>query len=211
MKILVTGSNGELGNQVVNWFSKYYTDYQILTLDDLSDAAVVNDLFTTQLIDAVIHLPALSAPDTRHTRNLLQAAQANWAQDQDAHRFLMITADLFEGELMLREYYDGKGMNLLISSREETFESPDFPFVFSDVAQQNISARNTIPVYMKGQEVPEWFWVDNQACAIDVLFHQAEAGRTYNIGGMNAWKRADLEYSPIVQQTPQSYSTAKAR
>lgn len=211
MKVLVTGSTAELGKQVVNWFTQYYNDYQLIALDDLSDAELLNDLFATQQFDAVIHLPAPATENTQGLRNLLEAAQGSWSANQDAHRFLLITTNPFQGELLLREYHEGHGMNLLVSSCEPTFDSPDFPFVFSAIAQQNISSRQTVPVYAKGQEVPEWFWVEEQACAIDVLFHQAEAGKTYIIGGMNAWKRGDLEYNPIVQHTQQSYSTVNAR
>ena len=211
MKVLVTGSTAELGKQVVNWFTQYYNDYQLIALDDLSDAELLNGLFATQQFDAVIHLPAPATENTQGLRNLLEAAQGSWSANQDAHRFLLITTNPFQGELLLREYHEGHGMNLLVSSCEPTFDSPDFPFVFSAIAQQNISSRQTVPVYAKGQEVPEWFWVEEQACAIDVLFHQAEAGKTYTIGGMNAWKRGDLEYNPIVQHTQQSYSTVNAR
>lgn len=211
MKVLVTGTTGELGKQVINWFAQYYTDYKLVELNDLSDIGILNNLFDTQHFDAVIHLAATLGQNTQGTRNLLQVANSSWAANQDAHRFLFVTSDLFEGELMLREYHDQQGMNLLVSSCEETFASSDFPFVFSALAQQHISSKNTIPVYTKGQEVPEWFWVEEQACAIDVLFHQAEAGKTYSIGGMNAWKRSDLEYNPIVQHSQQSYSAVNSR
>lgn len=211
MKVLVTGTTGELGKQVINWFSQYYTDYKLIELNDLSDIDIINNLFTTQNFDAVLHLAPILGQNTQGTRNLLQVANQSWSADQDAHRFLFITADLFEGELMLREYHDQYGMNLLVSSCEDTFASSDFPFVFSGIAQQNISGKNTVPLYTKGQEVPEWFWVEDQACAIDILFHQAEAGKTYNIGGMNAWKRSDLEYNPIVQPHQHQYSAVNVR
>ena len=211
MKVLVTGTTGKLGKQVITWFSQYYSDYQIVELNDLSDAAVINHLFTTQKFDSVIHIADAAAQFPQGTTMLLASANTHWSSDQDAHRFLLVTADLFTAEVLLREYHDAKGMNLLVSSCEDTFASEDFPFVFSGLAQQQIAGNNAIPVYAKGQEVPEWFWVDSEACALDVLFHQAEAGKTYNIGGMNAWKRSDLEYNPIVQHLQHSYSTANAR
>lgn len=211
MNVLVTGTVGELGKQVINWFSKYYTEYKIVELNDLSDIGVINNLFATQKFDSVIHLAQASVQNTQNTRNLLQTAHESWVADLDAHRFLFITADPFQGELILREFHDAKGMNLLVSSFEETFASPDFPFVFSAVAQQHIAANNIIPLYIKGQEVPEWFWVEEPACAVDVLFHQAEAGKAYSIGGMNAWKRSDLEYNPIIQQVEHRYATVNAR
>ncbi len=211
MKVLVTGTTGELGKQVINWFSEYYSDYQLVELNDLSDATVINSLFSTQNFDSVIHLAAAQGQNTQETRNLLKVANASWAANQDAHRFLMLTSDLFEAELMLREYHDKNGMNLLVSSCEETFASSDFPFVYSAIAQQNIAGQNTVPLYAKGQEVPEWFWVEDEACAIDILFHQAEAGKSYSIGGMNTWKRSDLEYNPIVQPVHYKYSPVNAR
>jgi dTDP-glucose 4,6-dehydratase len=211
MKVLLTGSTSELGKQVVNWFTTYYNDYQFIELNDLSDSAFLNSLFTTQHFDAVLHLPATAAENTQDLRNLLQAAQGSWADDQDAHRFLLITANPYHGELMLREYHEQYGMNLLVSSCEPTFDSPDFPFVYSAIAAENVESNNAVPVYAKGQEVPEWFWVEEQACAIDILFHQAEAGKTYTIGGMNAWKRGDLEYNPIVQHLQHQYASANAR
>jgi dTDP-glucose 4,6-dehydratase len=199
MKILITGTTGILGNRVVKWFLQYYPDYQITTLNDLSDVGVVNHLFQANQFDSVIHLAAMLGQNTQGTLNLLNAANASWFNNQDAHRFLFISSDLYAAEALLTEFNGAYGMNLLVSSCAEAYASPDFPFVYSSIAQQNIDANNIIPVYAKGQQVPEWFWVEEEACALDILFHQAEAGKIYSVGGMNAWKRSDLEYSPIVQ------------
>ena len=35
-------------------------------------------------------------------------------------------------------------------------------------------------------------WVNDHARAIDVIFHKAKIGETYNIGGHNEWKNIDL-------------------
>jgi len=40
--------------------------------------------------------------------------------------------------------------------------------------------------------VRDWLWVEDHARAIDLIFHQAKAGDTYNIGGHNEWKNIDL-------------------
>ena len=42
-----------------------------------------------------------------------------------------------------------------------------------------------MPVYGKGENVRDWLWVEDHARAIDVIFHKAKAGSTYNIGGHN--------------------------
>ena len=49
-----------------------------------------------------------------------------------------------------------------------------------------------MPVYGKGENVRDWLWVEDHARAIDVIFHQAKTGQTYNIGGHNEWKNIDL-------------------
>ncbi len=38
----------------------------------------------------------------------------------------------------------------------------------------------------------DWLYVMDHAAAIDLIFHQGEPGRTYNIGGFNEWKNIDL-------------------
>lgn len=211
MKVLVTGTTGLLGKQVINWFNQYYPTYEITKLNDLSDVGVINHLFAMNKFDSVIHLAATLGQNTQGTSNLLNVANACWFGKQDAHRFLFVTPDIYAGELLLREYNGKFGMNLLVSSCTEAYASSDFPFVFSGIAESNIHAKNTVPLYTKGQQVPDWFWVEDEACAIDILFHQAEAGRSYTIGGMNAWKRSDLEYNPIIQPLAYEYSTVSAR
>jgi dTDP-glucose 4,6-dehydratase len=49
-----------------------------------------------------------------------------------------------------------------------------------------------VPVYGKGENIRDWLWVEDHARAIDVIFHNAKAGQTYNIGGHNEWKNIDL-------------------
>lgn len=60
------------------------------------------------------------------------------------------------------------------------------------MAINNIKNNKPVPVYGKGENVRDWLWVDDHARAIDVIFHQAETGETYNIGGHNEWKNIDL-------------------
>ena len=49
-----------------------------------------------------------------------------------------------------------------------------------------------LPVYGKGINVRDWLYVEDHAEAIDLIFHKAEPGSTYNIGGNNEWKNIDL-------------------
>ncbi|MFL5754361.1 MAG: GDP-mannose 4,6-dehydratase, partial [Bacteroidia bacterium] len=44
-----------------------------------------------------------------------------------------------------------------------------------------------LPIYGKGENVRDWLFVEDHARAIDVIFHKAKHGSTYNIGGHNEW------------------------
>ena len=56
----------------------------------------------------------------------------------------------------------------------------------------NIIENRSLPVYGDGKYTRDWLFVQDHATAIDLVFHSAENGQTYNIGGMNEWKNIDL-------------------
>ena len=60
------------------------------------------------------------------------------------------------------------------------------------LAINNIKNNKPVPVYGKGENVRDWLWVEDHARAIDLIFHQAKTGLTYNIGGHNEWKNIEL-------------------
>ena len=60
------------------------------------------------------------------------------------------------------------------------------------LAMNNIQHKRPVPVYGKGENIRDWLWVEDHARAIDVIFHNAKTGSTYNIGGHNEWKNIDL-------------------
>ena len=56
----------------------------------------------------------------------------------------------------------------------------------------NIKTNKPLPVYGEGKNIRDWLWVEDHARAIDVIFHKAATGTTYNIGGHNEWTNIDL-------------------
>jgi dTDP-glucose 4,6-dehydratase len=56
----------------------------------------------------------------------------------------------------------------------------------------NIKHKKPLPIYGKGENIRDWLYVIDHARAIDVLFHSAKNGETYNIGGNNEWTNLDL-------------------
>ncbi|MES2828490.1 MAG: dTDP-glucose 4,6-dehydratase [Bacteroidota bacterium] len=153
------------------------------------------------------------------TVNLLNAAREYWKGDYDKKRFYHVSTDEVYGALgetgmftettaydphspysaskassdhFVRAYHDTYGIDVVISNCSNNYGSHHFPEKLIPLAINNIKNNKPVPVYGKGENVRDWLWVEDHARAIDVIFHEAKTGETYNIGGHNEWKNIDL-------------------
>lgn len=153
------------------------------------------------------------------TVNLLNAAREFWKNDYSSKRFYHVSTDEVYGALgetgmftettaydphspysaskassdhFVRAYHDTYGIDVVISNCSNNYGSHHFPEKLIPLAINNIKKNQPVPVYGKGENVRDWLWVEDHARAIDVIFHQAKSGETYNIGGHNEWKNIDL-------------------
>ncbi|MDN3579523.1 dTDP-glucose 4,6-dehydratase [Mucilaginibacter flavus] len=153
------------------------------------------------------------------TVNLLNAARQSWKGRYDQTRFYHVSTDEVYGTLgedgmfteetaydphspysaskassdhFVRAYQDTYGMDAVISNCSNNYGSFHFPEKLIPLAIHNIKQNKPVPVYGKGENIRDWLWVEDHARAIDVIFHNAKAGQTYNIGGHNEWKNIDL-------------------
>lgn len=206
MKLLLTAASTLLGTQVLNRFKQFYPEVQITAVDDLSNQEVLDQLFSLKNFDAVIHLAAAGGFDAEATNNLLNTANEFWAGFHLIKRFLMVSADTAAANIALQAHY--KDMTLVISNCLDCCASPDFPKEFIALASEQVKSNKSVPLFVSGQPVPQWFWVSDAACAIDVIFHQGESGMMYNIGGMNAWKDFDADLDTAVKGKEQDVDFA---
>ncbi|WP_295770938.1 dTDP-glucose 4,6-dehydratase [uncultured Mucilaginibacter sp.] len=153
------------------------------------------------------------------TVNLLNAARYHWKGRYDETRFYHVSTDEVYGTLgedgmfteetpydphspysaskassdhMVRAYQDTYGMNAVISNCSNNYGSYHFPEKLIPLSIHNIKQNKPIPIYGKGENVRDWLWVEDHARAIDVIFHNAKSGDTYNIGGHNEWQNIEL-------------------
>jgi dTDP-D-glucose 4,6-dehydratase len=194
MKMLVSGGNTTLGSQVINRFKEFYPEVQIFTVEDLSNYAVLKALFEDEGFDSVIHMANVSSQETAL---LLKAANIAWAGFQLYHRFFYVSSESTAANMALMLEYDQ--LTLVVASCSALSSSSEFPVQHQSLADENIKSGKSTPMYVHGQIVPGWFWVSDEACAIDVIFHQGEAGLVYNIGGVNSWKAIEEDFSIPVQ------------
>jgi dTDP-glucose 4,6-dehydratase len=153
------------------------------------------------------------------TLNLLNVAKHFWKDRFETKRFYHISTDEVYGSLdkvglftekspydprspysaskagsdhLVRAYYHTYGLPIVISNCSNNYGPNQFPEKLIPLAFNNIKTNRPVPVYGKGENVRDWLYVEDHAKAIDLIFHKAETGVTYNIGGNNEWKNIDL-------------------
>jgi len=153
------------------------------------------------------------------TVNLLNVARRLWNGRYDKTRFYHVSTDEVYGSLgengmfteataydphspysaskassdhFVRAYHDTYGLDTVISNCSNNYGSYHFPEKLIPLAINNIKQKKPVPVYGKGENIRDWLWVEDHARAIDLIFHKAKPGSTYNIGGHNEWKNIDL-------------------
>jgi dTDP-glucose 4,6-dehydratase len=153
------------------------------------------------------------------TVNLLNAARNEWKDNFPAHRFYHVSTDEVYGTLgetgmftettaydphspysaskassdhFVRAYHDTYGLDVAISNCSNNYGSHHFPEKLIPLSIHNIKNNKPIPIYGKGENIRDWLFVEDHARAIDVIYHNAKSGSTYNVGGHNEWTNIDL-------------------
>lgn len=153
------------------------------------------------------------------TVNLLMAAKESWKDNFEGKRFYHISTDEVYGALgdtgffledtaydpkspysaskassdhFVRAYGNTYKLPYVLSNCSNNYGPNQFPEKLLPLAINNIKNNKAIPIYGKGENIRDWLFVKDHARAIDVIYHKAENGKTYNIGGHNEWTNIDL-------------------
>ncbi len=153
------------------------------------------------------------------TVNLLNAAKEQWKENFDGKRFYHVSTDEVYGTLgetgffteetaydpkspysaskassdhFVRAYKNTYNLPIVISNCSNNYGPNQFPEKLLPLAINNIKNNKPIPIYGKGENIRDWLYVEDHARAIDLIYHEAKNGKTYNIGGHNEWTNIDL-------------------
>lgn len=200
-------ANIQDGEAILNLFIEHRFDAVIhLAAESHVDRSIANPLefVLTNVVGSV---------------NLLNAARFIWKDDFGGKLFYHVSTDEVYGSLgdtgffteetaydphspysaskassdhFVRAYFDTYGLPVVLSNCSNNYGSFQFPEKLIPLFINNIRYNKPLPVYGKGENVRDWLWVEDHARAIDVIFHNAALGSTYNIGGHNEWKNIDL-------------------
>ena len=201
-------------------FAKYKFDSVIhLAAESHVDRSISNplDFVMTNVIGTVNLLNAAKSNWLNPTTNNQQPATNN--QQLTTNRFYHVSTDEVYGSLgetglftettaydphspysaskassdhFVRAYHDTFGLDIVISNCSNNYGGYHFPEKLIPLSIYNIKNNKSIPIYGKGENIRDWLFVEDHARAIDVIFHNAKSGSTYNIGGHNEWTNIDL-------------------
>ncbi|UOQ92969.1 dTDP-glucose 4,6-dehydratase [Halobacillus shinanisalinarum] len=261
--LLVTGGAGFIGSNFIAYYLKKYPGRQLVNIDkltyagnlenlmeaenmdhyhfvhgDISDEALVGDVFNEFDIEGVVHFAAESHVDKSiadskpfiltnvlGTGVLLEAARRDWSEKGalSQRRFHHISTDevygSLEGEgkftentpykprnpysatkaganMLVKSYYTTYGMNVVLSSSSNNYGPRQNDEKLIPTIMRKALSLEPIPIYGDGMNVRDWLYVGDHCRAIDTVFHNGEAGETYNVGGGN--EQTNLELTEFI-------------
>lgn len=195
--------DGTLMNEI---FRKYSFDGVIhLAAESHVDRSIVNpmEFIQTNIVGTV---------------DLLNAARFAW-ESFEGKRFFHISTDEVYGSLgtegyfyettaydprspysaskassdhLVRAYYHTYKLPVVLSNCSNNYGPYQFPEKLIPLSIHNIKNNKPIPIYGKGENIRDWLYVEDHAAAIDLIYHRAADGTTYNIGGHNEWTNINL-------------------
>lgn len=160
------------------------------------------------------------------TCTLLDVCREFWKDDYSKHRFHHVSTDEVYGALdmnpenkfheytpynphspysaskassdhFVRAYHDTYGMNVTLSNCSNNFGSHQHPEKMIPHSIKCLMEDKPITIYGDGKNVRDWLYVEDHVRAIDLIFHKAKSGETYNIGGNHEMNNNDLVKSII--------------
>lgn len=153
------------------------------------------------------------------TVNLLNAAKHIWKDNYEGKRFHHVSTDEVFGALgsegffteetsydphspysaskassdhFVRAYHDTYGLPIVLTNCSNNYGPNHFPEKLIPLCIHNIINNKPLPIYGDGKYTRDWLFVIDHAKAIDLVFHEAKDGDSYNVGGFNEWKNIDL-------------------
>lgn len=95
------------------------------------------------------------------------------------------SASKASSDMIVRAYKRTFGLNITISNCSNNYGPKQHNEKLIPTIIRKALAGENIPVYGAGKNIRDWLYVLDHCKAIDLIFHKAKSGETYNIGGRN--------------------------
>lgn len=154
------------------------------------------------------------------TLTLLQCAKEAWQGEWEGKQFCHVSTDEVYGALgpedeafteqnsyaphspysaskaasdhFVRAFHDTYGLPVVLTHSSNNYGPGQYPEKLLPLMIERIRRNEPLPVYGTGENVRDWLYVEDNARAIDAVFHRGRTGESYNIGGGNERRNIDL-------------------
>ncbi|MBS0286843.1 MAG: dTDP-glucose 4,6-dehydratase [Proteobacteria bacterium] len=120
---------------------------------------------------------------------------------------------------LVRSYFKTYGLNTVITNCSNNYGPHQHDEKLIPTIIRHALLKKPIPIYGNGKNVRDWLYVKDHCQAIDVVYHQGQAGECYNIGGNHElsnitlakliceklnhrMKNTDIDYASLIQYVP---------
>jgi dTDP-glucose 4,6-dehydratase len=88
-------------------------------------------------------------------------------------------------DMLVRSYHYTYGLNVVTSNCSNNYGPGQHDEKLIPTIIRKALSLKKIPIYGNGKNIRDWLYVGDHCKAVDLVFHQGNAGETYNIGGRN--------------------------
>lgn len=93
---------------------------------------------------------------------------------------------------LVRAWLRTFGLPTIVTNCSNNYGPYHFPEKLIPLTILNALQGKSLPVYGNGQQIRDWLYVDDHACALYTVVTKGTIGETYNIGGHNEQKNIDV-------------------
>lgn len=86
---------------------------------------------------------------------------------------------------LVMAYHTTYGLPMTITNCSNNYGPYHFPEKFIPLAITNLLEGKKIPLYMPGNQIRDWLFVEDHCRAIDLVLQNGKVGETYCVGGMD--------------------------
>ncbi|MEJ1958828.1 MAG: dTDP-glucose 4,6-dehydratase [Nitrosomonadales bacterium] len=139
-------------------------------------------------LSAKIYSASTTSPPTRY--------MAVWAipaftEDTAYQPNSPYSASKASADHLVRAWHHTYGLPVVTTNCSNNYGPYHFPEKLIPLIILNAVNGKPLPIYGKGDNIRDWLYVDDHACALRLVLEQGRLGETYNIGGWN--EKTNLE------------------
>jgi dTDP-glucose 4,6-dehydratase len=98
-------------------------------------------------------------------------------------------------DMLVRSYFHTYGLNVVTTNCSNNYGPRQHEEKLIPVIIRKCLAKEPIPVYGDGKNVRDWLYVSDHCDGIMLVYENAKAGETYNIGGSNERTNLEIAYT----------------